>query len=439
MLNLYLRNLAAPRRRLLPLFVGCLLALASTLNAQSVSGTISDEDGEPLIGATVLQKGSTSGTVTDLDGRFSISLSATPATLLVTYTGYGNREIEVTGSETNLTITLIEGAELDEVVVTALGIERQAKNITYSVQELDGDAIRTTRDANFVNTLNGKVAGLQVTTGASGPGGASRVVLRGNRSISGSNNALIVIDGVPVDNSTRGQVSNDFGGFNNIDGVSNINPNDIESVSFLKGGAAAALYGSRGANGVMLITTKKGAVGRLQVDVTSGVTFENPALLPEFQNTYGQGNGGVSNTTSSGSWGGQTTTFPDNVADFFRTGTSLDNSISISGGTENTQAYFSFTNNRNQGIIPNNQLNRNTFNLRLNQQLGERFSADFKATIVSQNIDNKVKAGRKAASYRISTRFLVRWTWPTSRTSRTKTDFPPTGRPLRSTPTHTGP
>ncbi|WP_420458164.1 SusC/RagA family TonB-linked outer membrane protein [Neolewinella sp.] len=384
-------------RSLRGLLLSTMLALGATVSAQTISGTVTDQaDGSPLVGATVLQEGTTSGTVTDLDGTFELTLTETPATLLVTYVGYGTQQVPVAAGQTTVDVQLSQGSQLNEVVVTALGIEREAKNITYSVQELDGDQVRATRDPNFVNTLNGKVAGLTVTTGASGPGGAARIVLRGNRSISGSNNALIVVDGVPIDNSSRGQTGNDFGGYNSIDGVSNINPNDIENVSFLKGGAAAALYGSRGANGVMLITTKRGEAGRIKVDVTSGIATESPLILPELQNTYGQGNGGVSNTTASGSWGGEATTYENNISDFFRTGVSLDNSISISGGTEVTQAYFSFTNNRNQGIIPNNDLNRNTYNLRLNQKIGSRLSVDLKATIVAQEINNKVKTGEES-------------------------------------------
>lgn len=381
-----------------PLFSFLLLLLFSTsLQAQRVSGRVTAaSDGEPLIGATILERGTTSGTVTDIDGNFSLTVSNTPTVLLVSYVGFGTKEVEYDGTQTSLDIRLDEGSNLDEVVITALGIERDKKNVTYSIQELDGDQLRISRDPNFVNTLNGKVAGLVVTTNAGGPGSAARIVLRGNRSISGTNNALVVVDGVPIDNSNRGQVGNDFGGYNNIDGVSNINPADIESVSFLKGGAAAALYGSRGANGVMLVTTKRGSAGRLSVNINSGVNFDNPFILPEFQNTYGQGNGGTSNDISSGSWGGPATTFPDNVSDFFQTGVSLQNSVSVNGGTENTQVYFSFTNNRDQGIISNNELDRNTFNLRINQNLGDRFHADVKATIVKQRIDNKVKVGEES-------------------------------------------
>ncbi len=376
---------------------GCMWIAAGTLHAQMAKGqVVADADGSPLIGASVVEKGTSNGTVTDVDGNFALNVSKVPATLEISYIGYTTQEVAYSGGSQALSIRLREGAQLQEVVITALGIERSRKNITYAVQELSGDAVRTTRDANFVNTLNGKVAGLQVTTNAGGPGGAARIVLRGNRSISGSNNALIVVDGVPIDNSNRGQVGNDFGGYNSIDGVSSINPADIENVSFLKGGAAAALYGSRGANGVMLITTKKGREGKLSVDITSGVNMETPTLLPSLQNTYGQGNGGTSNTVSSGSWGGKTTTYPNNIADFFRTGVSLNNSIGITGGTDKTQAYFSFTNNRDQGIIPNNNLNRNTFNLRISQKLGSRLSADVKATVVQQFIENKVKVGEES-------------------------------------------
>jgi TonB-linked SusC/RagA family outer membrane protein len=385
------------RQLVLLLVFGCMWVAAGSLHAQTARGrVVADADGSPLIGASVMEKGTSNGTITDVDGNFSFNLSKVPATLVVSYIGYTSEEVSVNASAQALTVRLREGAQLQEVVITALGIERSRKNITYAVQELSGDAVRTTRDANFVNTLNGKVAGLQVTTNAGGPGGAARIVLRGNRSISGSNNALIVVDGVPIDNSNRGQVGNDFGGYNSIDGVSSINPADIENISFLKGGAAAALYGSRGANGVMLVTTKKGREGRLSVDLTSGLNLDTPTLLPSVQNTYGQGNGGTSNTVSSGSWGGKTTTYPNNISDFFRTGVSLNNSIGITGGTEKTQAYFSFTNNRDQGIIPNNNLNRNTFNLRISQKMGNRLSADVKATVLQQNIDNKVKVGEES-------------------------------------------
>ena len=253
------------------------------------------------------------------------------------------------------------------------------------------------RDANFVNTLSGKAAGIVVTQAAGGPGSATRIVMRGNRSIQGNNNALFVIDGVPIDNSIpAGSVGNDFGGYQGSDGAANINPDDIESMTILKGAAASVLYGSRGGNGVVLITTKKGKVGKISIDVNSGIVTESPMILPELQNTYGQGNGGTSNATSNGSWGGKATTYPDNIKGFFRNAISLNNSIGITGGTDKMATYFSYTNNRSQGIISNNDLGRNTFTLRINNQFSKRFSTDAKISYITQNIDNKIKVGEES-------------------------------------------
>jgi len=381
--------------------VSCLMLLLAgwSISAQTVSGTVSsDKDGTPLIGASVLEKGTGNGTITDIDGNFSLKLTKVPAVLEVSYIGYGTMTYDVAGAQSGMAISLSEGTAIEEIVVTALGIERKSKNLTYSVQKIDGGQINTIRDANFVNTLNGKVAGLVVTTGAGGPGAASRVVLRGNRSISGSNNAMFVVDGVPIDNSNRGQAGNDFGGYNTSDGAANINPDDIDNISVLKGAAAAALYGSRAANGVILITTKKGKSGKISVDFNGGVTSESPMLLPSLQNTYTQGNGGKSNTTSSGSWGGQGATFSNNVSDFFRNAFSTNASVAVSGGTDKTQAYFSFTNARSQGIVPGNDLQRNTLNLRINNQITDRLSLDSRITYTKQNIENRIKIGEEGGT-----------------------------------------
>src|SRR5690606_20008825 len=210
-------------------------------------------------------------------------------------------------------VTLSEDVTaLSEIVVTALGIEREAKTLTYSTQQLDGKQLTDVRDANFVNTLSGKVAGLVVTQGSSGPGSATRVVLRGNRSLAGSNNALFVVDGVPIDNSVGSQVGSDFGAINRSDGAANVNPDDIESMTILKGPAASALYGSQAANGVIMITTKKGKAGSVSTEINSGVVVETPFLLPSFQNEYGQGAGGTSSDNAASSWGGKTKTYPNN-------------------------------------------------------------------------------------------------------------------------------
>lgn len=370
--------------------------ILTLMMAQSkITGKISDAKGEALIGASVVEKGTTNGVVTDLDGNFSLTVKS-GAAISVSMVGYESQDIPV-GSQSTINVTLSEGVSLSEVVVTALGIERAQKTLTYSAQKIGGDKVNQVRDANFVNTLSGKAAGIVVTQAAGGPGSATRVVLRGNRSIQGNNNALFVIDGVPVDNTIAGgSVGNDFGGYQGSDGAANINPDDIESMSILKGAAASVLYGSRAANGVVLITTKKGKAGKISVDINSGLVAESPSLLPALQNDYGQGNGGVSNTTASGSWGGKTTTYPNNIKDFFRTALSANNSIGITGGTDKMSTYFSYTNNKNQGIIPNNDLSRNTFTLRLSNQLSKRLSTDAKVTYVNQTINNKIKVGEES-------------------------------------------
>ena len=376
----------------------------------SVRGTVTSSDGEPIIGANVIELGSNNGTATDLDGNYQLKVGPN-AILEFTYTGYVSQKFTV-GVQTIINVTLEEGVSLSELVVTALGISREKKSLTYAAQTIQGGQITQVRDANFVNTLQGKVAGLVVTNASSGVGGAARVILRGNRSIQSSNNALFVVDGVPVDNSTPGQVGNDFGGYNGSDGVANINPDDIESINVLKGAAASVLYGSRAANGVILITTKKGSAGAISVDVNSGAQFDAPLTLPNLQNEYGQGNGGVFGARSSASWGpkmnnqpltdwtGKTQNMvpqPNNVSDFFQIGTSFNNSVGINGGSEKVQSYFSFTNNQVSGIVPGNTLNRNTLNLRISANLSKKFSTDAKVTYVNQMLNNKLRSGEESS------------------------------------------
>ena len=376
----------------------------------SVRGTVTSPDGEPIIGANVIELGSNNGTATDLDGNYQLKVGPN-AILEFTYTGYVSQKFTV-GVQTIINVTLEEGVSLSELVVTALGISREKKSLTYAAQTIQGGQITQVRDANFVNTLQGKVAGLVVTNASSGVGGATRVILRGNRSIQSSNNALFVVDGVPVDNSTPGQVGNDFGGYNGSDGVANINPDDIESINVLKGAAASVLYGSRAANGVILITTKKGSAGAISVDVNSGAQFDAPLTLPNLQNEYGQGNGGVFGARSSASWGpkmnnqpltdwtGKSQNMvpqPNNVSGFFQIGTSFNNSVGIKGGSEKVQSYFSFTNNQVSGIVPGNTLDRNTINLRISANLSKKFSTDAKVTYVNQMLNNKLRSGEESS------------------------------------------
>ncbi len=380
----------------LSLTILLLLAVVTFALAQmKVSGKISTSNGEPLVGASVIEKGSSNGIVSDIDGSFSLSVKE-GAVLQVSMVGYETQEISV-GKESVINVTLAEGTTLSELIVTALGIERAQKTLTYSAQKIDGSQVNQVRDANFVNTLSGKAAGIVVTQAAGGPGSATRIVMRGNRSIQGNNNALFVVDGVAIDNSTpAGNVGNDFGGYQGSDGAANINPDDIESISILKGASASVLYGSRAGNGVVLITTKKGKAGKISVDVNSGIVTESPLILPDLQNDYGQGNGGISNATSNGSWGGKTATYADNIKGFFRNAVTLNNSIGITGGTDKMTTYFSYTNNKAQGIISNNDLGRNTFTLRINNQISKKLSTDVKISYINQVINNKIKVGEES-------------------------------------------
>lgn len=391
----------------------CISIIPLLAQNRTLTGTVRDENKQSLPGVSVLVKGTTTGTATDSDGKFSLSVPGN-GTLIFSYIGYISKELPIT-SQDNISVDLSpDVASLSEVVVTALGIERQAKTLTYATQQLEGRQLTQVRDAtgSAVNSLAGKVAGLTVTQSANGPGGANRVVLRGNRSITGNNNALFVVDGVAIDNSTRGQVTSSFGGNNSSDAASNINPDDIESINVLKGAAAAALYGSRAANGVILITTKRGKSGQVSVDVNSGVSVSNPLLLPSFQNEYGQGLGGVYSEKSERSWGprmdgqivadwtGNQSAYspqPDNIREFFRNALSLNNSIGISGGSEKVQTYLSYTNNYVEGLLPTNDMVRHTANLRLNSQISNKLSVEGKITYMQQDIDNKPAVGETAA------------------------------------------
>ena len=387
---------------------------ASAQQLKKLSGKVLDQKGAPVPGASIIVKKSTLGVITDAEGKFSFNAPADAATLVISYIGMKTQEVEI-GNRTDLgNISLMDEAlGLQEVVVTALGIERSAKTLTYATQKIGSEQINEVRDANFTNTLSGKVAGLTITPSSSGPGSATRIILRGNRSIQGTNNALIVVDGVPIDNSTvSGQVRNDSGddnrGTSGSDGVGNINPDDIESINILKGAAGAALYGSRAANGVMMITTKKGKSGALSVNINSGVSFDKAFTTPALQNEYSQGAGGVYSPLGTGSWGaaitGQTVTdwagksvplqaFPNNISDFYRTGISTNNAIGISGGSEKMTTYFSYANNNANGIVPTNNLNRNTFNGRIGLNLTSKLSVDAKVTYTLQKINNKPGVG----------------------------------------------
>ena len=403
-------------KQLLQIF---LLLSCTTVMAQerTVTGTVSNESTKSGVsGATVSQKGTTRNAIVGDDGSFSIKVSGTNIVLVISSVGFVSKEIPVPAGKNSVTVELAtSNRELSEVVVTALGISRQKKTLVYATQTVKPAELTEARDANnILNSLTGKVANAVITQGSGGVGSGARIVLRGNKSIQGSNNALIVVDGVPMSNGTNGTAGSDFGFVQGSDGASSINPDDIESVNILRGASAAALYGSQAANGVVVITTKKGKKDRIAVTVNSGVAVESVFALPNFQNSYGQGNGGIfkDTLTSGESWGAKMTgqavvnhlgnkgTYspqPDNVKDFFRSGTSFNNSIGVTGGTDKMQTYLSYTNNAIKGIIQGNDLNRHTINLRITNQIGSRFSTDAKVTYINQEIKNRPRAGEENA------------------------------------------
>ena len=358
----------------------------------TVSGVVSDDTGMPLIGAGVLIKGTTSGTTTDIDGYFSLSVPK-GKTIEVSSLGFVNYEF-VAESEAQLNITLSSDTEiLDEVVVTALGIKRTTKALSYNVQEVASEKITAVKDPNFMNSLSGKIAGVNINASANGPGGAARVVMRGVKSISKSNQALYVVDGVPVSNS-GGDIGSAAGGAEFAaqpggEGISDLNPEDIASISVLSGPAASALYGSNAANGVILITTKKGEEGKVKVNFSNNTTFSNPLRMPEFQSEYGNRPGEFS------SWGDKGTALAYRPSDFFRTGSNVNNSLSVSIGNARNQSYISVSSNNSQGILPNNDYNRYNFTFRNTTKfLDDKMTLDASVNYVIQNQKNMVSQGK---------------------------------------------
>jgi TonB-linked SusC/RagA family outer membrane protein len=397
--------------QLMLLLLCCVPAVAQN----TISGTVtSGIDKAPLPGVSVILKGSAIGTTTDADGKYTVSVPDAGSVLVFSFIGFAAQEISV-GSQSTIDVAMAEDAsQLNEVVVTALGIPRETKTLVYATQSVKPSELTEVRDANNpLNALQGKVANALIIQGSGGPGSGARIILRGNRSIQGSNNALMVVDGVPITNATNGTVTSDFGGVQGSDGASNINPDDIESMTVLRGASAAVLYGSAGGNGAVIITTKKGRKDGTSVKINSGVVVENPMILPSLQNSYGQGNSGVLNAALGESWGapldghaftaynGEQRPYsaqPDNIKDFFRTGVTWNNSVSVSGGGDRTQVYLSYTNNNVQGIMPRNDMNRNTINLRLSNQISKKLSIDSKLTYILQDIDNRYANGESLSA-----------------------------------------
>ena len=397
---------------------------AATSNVQQknvLKGRVIDATGEPAVGAYVIVVGTSTGTTTELNGSFTLKNVKPGASIKVSLIGYKSQTVKWDGSsELNFTLEE-ETSNLNEVVVTAMGITRKASSLTYSTQMLRSDELMKVQDPNLVNSIEGKISGVTITPSAGGAGGASKITLRGNKSIQGNNAPLIVVDGVPMTNNVRGQANQAYNlTYSSVaegsDPLSMINPDDIESMNILKGANAAALYGSAAANGVVMITTKKGKEGKLDVNFTSNVTFENPLLTPRLQNAYG------AEVTSGGltldSWGAKLpgggaytasvnaaptiggtrdihlrNSANDYIANFFRTGLTANNSVSLSGGTEKIKTYFSVANSHSNGMLESNNYNRNTLSFRQSYNFWNRVNIDVNANYVQTKTNNRIGGG----------------------------------------------
>ena len=420
---------------------------------RTVAGTVVDRETNPIPGVNVLVKGTTQGTITDIEGQYRLTAGEEAEALVFSFVGYQTQEVPI-GSQSVIGVTLAEDAQqLGEVVVTALGVERETKALGYAVEEVQGESITQARETNLVNSLSGRVAGVNVTGSSTTVGGSARITIRGESSLNiNKNQPLFIVDGVPINNnvvgsSGSGNLETDYG-----NGAGEINPDDVESISVLKGPNAAALYGSRAANGVILITTKsgKGATG-LGVSVNSTATFETPLRLPDWQNTYGQGNGGefaFVDGSGSGiadgvdeSWGprlegqpipqfdsprdvdgfrggdidaapdGSTITptpwrsNPDNVSNFFETGLTLTNNVAVSGGNEAGTFRLSYTNLDQTGMLPNTDLRRNTVLFSGGYKLSDKLKADATINYIRSRSDN-----RPSISYGTES-LMYLWVW----------------------------
>lgn len=357
---------------------------------RTVSGLVKDKEmGEPLVGVSVTVKGTKNATMTDVDGNYTIQTG--PKDVLVfKYVGMKDTE-ETVGDRNTINVLLVPNAEnLGEVVVTAMGIKRQSETLTYSAQTVGGKDVNDIKSINMINSLQGKSAGLQITPNSTGAGGSSKILFRGNKSISGSNQPLIVIDGVPtMTNTTSSQVASDYGGERDGgDVMSTINPDDIASITLLKGAAASALYGAVAANGAIMITTKSGMAGKVSVNVSSNTTMETPMILPKFQTTYGGGSDGTL------SWGEKLASKSPNYAEeFFRTGFTTNNSVSLAGGNDNFKAYFSYGNVFSHGMTPENTYRSHNLSSKVDFKVLDNVHVDFAAKYSNQYSKNQAAAG----------------------------------------------
>lgn len=396
---------------------------------KSISGKItSEEDGEPLAGVNVVVPGSSLGTISDVDGNYKLSVPEDVEQLAFSFVGYKTQTKEI-GNQSVINVAMSKDLQqLSEVVVTALGVERQKRDLGYSVQKVDSEDLNKVQETNVINSLSGRIAGVNITNGSGNVGSSSRIVIRGENTLGGNNQPLFVVDGVPIDNSNFKSGTNAFrpdaGGsrsaidFGNT--AADINPDDIESINVLKGPNAAALYGSRAANGVVIITTKSARKKQdLGVSISSDIMFQSPLKLPDYQNEYGQGardefvfiDGSQGDGGEGISYGppldeglefvqfdsnGEPTPWvshPDNVRDFFETGHTYTNNVAISGGSENTDFRLSLTNLQQEGMVPNTDFQRNSISLNTGTTIADNFTANITANYHVSESDNRMGGG----------------------------------------------
>ncbi len=397
--------------------INCFLTFLALLFLQSVvaqeimvTGVVTDTNGSPLPGVNVVEKGTSNGTSTDFDGNYTISLPNS-ATIVFSSLGYATKEASVNGSSLNISLDE-DASQLDEVVVTALGIKKETKALGYSITEVGGEEIATVKTPNAINSLQGKIAGVNITQNATGAGGSSRVIIRGNSTLTGNNQPLYVVDGIPIGNDNNGAASL-WGGSDGGDGVSSINPDEIQSISVLKGGSATALYGSRGGNGVILITTKNGSESEgFGVEITSTVQFNKvDTSIQDFQTEYGQGlrntkpanqeaalDAGLSSWgprldgTDVVQWDGVARPYSyvgSNLDHYYRTGTTFINTVALSNGSEKGSYRFSVSDFDNDDIVPNSGLNRKTFALNASAILAEKLTTQVNVKYSVEKVLNR--------------------------------------------------
>lgn len=379
------------RKSFVMLVLFCIGICTNVLWAQiKVSGVVMDKElNEPLAGVNVLQKGTTVGTVTDMDGNYSLEVDGN-AILVFSYLSMKTVEEPVKG-RTTVNVSMVSDSEvLGEVVVTAMGIKRESKTLSYAAQTVGGKDLNEIKNVNMINSLQGKSAGLQITPNSTGAGGASKILFRGNKSISGSNQPLVVVDGVPMMmNVSTSQVDMVYGGQRDGgDAMSTINPDDIAQITLLKGASAAALYGAVAANGAIMITTKSSQEGKVSINVSSNTTVETAMTLPKFQNSYGMSDEGTF------SWGEKLASKSPNYAkEFYRPGFTTNNSISLAGGNDNISSYFSYANVASNGITPKNDYMSHNLMAKVGFNLWKKVHVDVSARYNNQHIENQVAAG----------------------------------------------